>query len=106
MTGTALSGLNSSVAVNFASALPVGTFAVAYGCKADGTDSTGACTPTGNVYATPFTQSAMVTNGGGGQVPPQSVPAPGTLVLLATSLGILRGSRRLARAKDKSTHWS
>jgi hypothetical protein len=102
LTGTGMTG-DGSVTVDFASALPVGTFAVAYGCETGGTDSNGACSPGGNVFGTPFTQSAMVTTGG--RVPPQSIPDPGSLVLLATSLGLLKGTAPWrARRKGKSSH--
>lgn len=101
LTGTGITG-DGSVTVDFASALPLGTFAVAYGCSAVDPTST-ACSPGGNVFGTPFTQSAMVTNGG--EVPPESIPDPGSLVLLATSLGLLKGTAPWrSRRKGKSAH--
>lgn len=88
LTGTGISG-GDVITVNFASDLPIGTFAVAYGCDPNGIDpTTGACTPPGNVFGTPFTQSGLVTH----RDPSSSsgpVPEPGTLGLVG--IGILGG---------------
>lgn len=84
-----ISGVNLSqtqyVSVDFGSSLPVGTFAVAYGCEV-GSNTSAACDPKGNLYSTPFTHAGIVV----------STPEPGTLVLLAAGLAglVLAALRR------------
>jgi PEP-CTERM motif len=82
---TSLTG-GGSVTINFSSNLPLGTFAVAYGCSG-ATGANGAC-PGMNTFSTPFTQSGMVNT---------VVPEPTSLVLLGSGLiaaGALRRRKK------------
>lgn len=83
----------AGVDITFNSALPNGTFLVAYGCSAitavtSETPTATKCDGTGDTFSTPFTESGDASG---------TVPEPGTLTLLGTGLlslaGILR--RRL-----------
>lgn len=81
LTGTVLNQGKPVNDILFASSLPAGTFAIAYGKGSDGKE-----------YCTPFTQSGL-TN------PPKKVPEPGTLMLLGTGLvGIAFYGRRLKQS--------
>ena len=53
LSNTGLLGHPSTVDVTFGSALPVGTFVVAYGCASTGWRATG------DIYSTPFTQAGL-----------------------------------------------
>jgi PEP-CTERM motif len=79
LTDTGLSG-GGSVTVNFASALPLGTFVIGYGCDgaSQGYPSDVACDPNGKVFGTPFTESGLVDS--------PSVPEPASIALLGTAL--------------------
>jgi hypothetical protein len=68
------------VTLNFSGALPLGTFAVGYGCDAS---TTGACNPNGNVMSTPFTQAGLVDA--------TPVPEPGTMALWGVAALVLLG---------------
>jgi hypothetical protein len=73
LTGTGITG-GSIVDVTFASDLEMGTFAIAYGQDENG-----------HSYTTPFTESGLTTEDGGG--PPQElVPEPATILLLGGGL--------------------
>ncbi len=73
INGSGITG-GKTIDVTFASALPVGTFAVAYG------EYTGGAGPT-KIFSTPFTESGMV-------------PEPSTLLLLGSGLIGLAGFGR------------
>ncbi len=77
-------GSAPGVEVNFLSDLPIGTFAIAYGCSAQNTAGT-KCSNVGNTWSTPFTQSGIVT------------PEPGSLALLGAGILGLFGVRRIRR---------
>lgn len=83
LMNTGISG-GSTIDISFASPLPVGTFVVAYGCSQVASD--GSCSPMGNVFGTPFTQSGLVIT-----------PEADALALLAFGLVfvgiVLRGRR-------------
>lgn len=74
--------------VSWGSALPLGTFAIAYGCDGgysnNGPEGTTVqCTGgTGKTYATPFTHAGMVT------------PEPATIALLGAALTAISWARR------------
>lgn len=85
---TGLTG-GGSVTINFSSNLPLGTFAVAYGCSG-ATGKNGAC-PGKNTFSTPFTQSGMVTT---------VVPEPASLFLLGGGL-IAAGTLRRKQKKQQ-----
>ncbi len=77
LNNTGLLGHPSSVDVTFGSALPIGTFVVAYGCASTGWPTTTPC-GSGDIYSTPFTQAGL------------AVPEPGTFSLLTMGLiGVL-----------------
>ncbi len=78
---TGLTG-GGTVTVDFSSPLPLGTFAVAYGCS--GTGANGKC-PGKNTFTTPFTQSGLVT---------QVVPEPASLFLFGSGMLALGALRR------------
>ncbi len=70
LSGTGLTG-DGTVNVTFGSALPIGTFLVAYGCSQT---SGGHCSDVGHTFGTPFTEAGL------------AVPEPGTLALFGSSL--------------------
>ena len=87
--GAAFEG-KDTVSILFDADLPLGTMMVAYGQYLD------ADKDKLTVYDTPFTESAMVTDGGG--PPIEVVPEPSTVVLLGSGLlGLLYAGRRRNR---------
>jgi len=80
LSNTGLIGHNSTDNVTFGSALPQGTFVVAYGCASGATGPwTNACTSNG-IFDTPFTQSAVEKS---------TVPEPASLSLFGCIGGLL-----------------
>lgn len=79
--------------------LPWGTFAAAYGIDKCGPDTagTGPCPDAQFVYDSAFTVSGFTD--GPTQLPPVTLPEPGTLALLGISLTALAFSRRRRIAK-------
>ncbi|NMC73468.1 MAG: PEP-CTERM sorting domain-containing protein [Geobacteraceae bacterium] len=73
LTGTGITG-GSIVDVTFASDLMEGTFAIAYGQD-----------ERGHSFTTPFTESGLTTEDGGGP-PQEQVPEPATVLLLGGGL--------------------
>jgi hypothetical protein len=80
LSNTGLVGHPSDVNVTFGSALPTGTFIVAYGCDSGAAGPwTNPCTSNG-IYATPFTQSALELS---------KTPEPASLSLFGCIGGLL-----------------
>jgi hypothetical protein len=82
-------GPNGLANITFGSDLPVGTFAIAYGCQAPDNLGAGGCSAAKDTFSTPFTEADLVT------------PEPSAIILLGTSVigigGLWRRRFRLRR---------
>jgi len=76
-TGTSSFTGQGLIDFTFSGALPLGTFAIGYGCQSAD------CSANPNPFANPFTQSGITTEG---PHPPTEIPQPAALVLLGVSL--------------------
>lgn len=81
LDNTGLLGHPSTVDITFGSALPVGTFVVAYGCDTGIGTWSSPCGSGGSIFSTPFTQAGLEMG--------RSLPEPTNLSWLACFGGIL-----------------